>query len=466
MGGYCGECGSAVAATAAFCGECGHPVRVARPGIGLPTADSHSLGRVAAPTAPGRARRGRRVGIAVLAAALTVVLVLSVVIAGNRLLGGSGSRVLGGPLGQSSGALPEPVEESPEQAWTHQVEDESVGATVIDDALVFVDDEGRDVISLDSDGQVRWRVDNPLSYAGLSSAGEGTGVALVSAYEEEADVAALSGDDGEVLWQHESVLAGSADQGVLLMDPDTEDFELVDARTGESRWTTPEADDWAVLPGLLVRVEGSRVVAHDLDTGEERWSADTNLPAGSEDFISVDGNESMVVAWGANEAVALDADDGEQLWSESDARADSFDVDAFSSDRVVVAVSWYDEDSETSELRPMVWGREGRVGELETEFDVGSIYIQRFEIDGEEYALDQATGILYDSDITEVGDYAGEVQLADGGLYELDEDRLRYYDLGSRSAGWELSFAAEYVTLLPADGRIFVIEGNNITAYR
>ena len=388
------------------------------------------------------------------AGGLAGLLVAGGTIAAVVLLGGDDSREV------ETEVLRDPVSEEPEELWTWSGEATSLAA--VGDVTVVGSEEAGEVVALDEDGEELWTSDLG-AYAHSVPLYPDIVFVMSSGLQ---DVHALSIDDGEVLWTIENgYLTGSHEAGLVYTDADEAVLGLVESATGEEVWEVSGVDSYALTEDAAYVLDDGRLSRLAIDSGEEEWSVDTGSEPTDNRYVPLVANDDLVVVSDA-EAVAYDAGDGAELWSE--AAGDGDEVTLFSSDRVSIATVGA---SAAYPVAVTVYDRDGEVGALDVDPESGYFYAEPFEADGNTYVYDSASGRIFDEGLEEVGRYDGDGTLVDGGLYTLQDDgKLSYYELTASSPAWsiETPWSPEVETeqaLVTLDGRLAIVTGDGVVSY-
>jgi outer membrane protein assembly factor BamB len=156
-------------------------------------------------------------------------------------------------------------------------------------------------------------------------------------------------DTGEVVWEHELHAEDLPGSGVVVgrvFDDatDLDDVVALEVGTGEELWRVEAvaADGPWIDDGLVVWSDGERVLhAVDARTGAARWTADGYQLAGGVTPLTRGGppgsepDDGVVLAYDADQLVALDAVDGVERWRAGPWDPDGNDVLLFGGDIVL-----------------------------------------------------------------------------------------------------------------------------------
>ncbi|MFU8868588.1 PQQ-binding-like beta-propeller repeat protein [Natronococcus sp.] len=186
------------------------------------------------------------------------------------------------------------------------------------------DDEGGFVLSIDEDGEERWRTD--LASHEISRPAVDGGTVVVSTTDLEDELVALDAADGEERWRTEHpdevrFAAPAVDDGSVYVNARTP-LEL-DAETGEVTADydvtgTPSrpmaiADDQLFVPGGGSQEWAPRqIYAVERATGAVEWSYGSSSEFSSRPVVS---DETVFVGGSDGVMYALDRQDGEERWT-------------------------------------------------------------------------------------------------------------------------------------------------------
>ena len=168
--------------------------------------------------------------------------------------------------------------------------------------------------------------------------------------------------------------------------------------------------------------------------GHTEVSLDPDYPV-----VAVAAAKDMVVVGGQDEAVALSASDGEELWRESLADDGSGPYRATSS-LVYLETATDSENYEDGEARFFDTG--GEIGSLPVDVDDYGFAASSFDIADTSYLIDTNNGLLYDEDLKVLG-FPGVLTPVDAGLYSADDGDLTYYEIGDSSPVWSITLGDE-----------------------
>ena len=242
------------------------------------------------------------------------------------------------------------------------------------------------------------------------------------------------------------------------------DIGLLDSETGEEIWRS-QADSWQVQGDTVCLTDGDTVRRLDLSSGEEKWSITADVDLDPDDpELTVAAAEDIVVVAGQDEAVALSASDGEELWRESLGDDGSGPFQATST--LVYLETEVDSDAEEDgEVR--FFDGDGEVDSLPVDVDDYGFSSSWFEVGGESYLFDSYSLKLYDEDFEVVGDYPGWVRPVDPGLYSSDSGDLEYYEVGESSPVWSVPVAddEEDLWFTAVDDGVLVVAGDRVVRY-
>lgn len=364
--------------------------------------------------------------------------------------------------------LPQPVTEAPTLDWTTRTDTPVTGGTAVG-RRVFLSTES-EVFELDTAGGQAWAVEPAEPCSVVLSHPDHEDVVVCAT---EAGAVGLAAADGDPLWElTEGTIVRYLDDGAGFAGETG--LGVMDVGSGDVRWSIDVTDEYAFGPDALYTAEGGDLVSYDLGSGEERWTV-------TYDEVSrVDGagagapalavNEDLVLLTSDAGAVARDPDDGEELWR-VDPGADGIEGGILSDDRVWLLPT--DDAEQAAAPQVVVRDAEGDVGELETDEDTEVVSLERFEVDGEHYAIDFVSGRVYDAELATVGTYPGFLTLVDGGVYlatgpEADlPGRFAYYELGADEPVWSIDVPdAETLNVAAADGLVVVVVEQEIRGYR
>lgn len=406
----------------------------------------------------------RRAPVVAVVGALVLAVVAGIVVV--LLLGDRGRSVT-----YASGLavrLPEPVTSMPELDWTAETDGPVTGGTAVGERVFL--STGSTVLELDASGEEAWSVEpqEPCSVI-LSHPDHEDVVVCVT----EAGAFGLAAADGEQLWElTEGPLVRYLDGGAGFAGETA--LGVMDVASGDVRWSVDITDEYAFGPDALYTAQGGTLTAYDVGSGEEQWS----IPYDEES--RVDGTQAATPDLAVDDdlllltseagAVALDPDDGEELWR-VDPGADGITGGVLSADRVWLLPA--DDDEQAAAPQILVRDADGEAGELETEEDTEVVSLERFEVDGDDYAIDFVSGRVYDDELATVGTYPGLLTLVHGGLYaatgpEADlPGSFAYYELGADEATWTVDVAGvETLNVAAADGLVVVVADDEVRGYR
>ncbi len=364
--------------------------------------------------------------------------------------------------------LPEPVTEEPALAWSTQTDGPVTGGTAVGER-VFLSTE-TEVFELDAEGEQAWSVEPAKVCSVILSHPDHEDVVVCSTSTGAVGLAAA---DGDQLWElTEGTIVRYLDTGAGFAGESS--LGVMDVGSGDVRWSVDAPDSYGFGPDALYAAEGGDLVAYDLGSGEERWSVAYDeesrvgaAPAGAPD-IAV--NDDLVLLTSEAGAVALDPDDGEQVWR-VDPGADGIAGGVFADDRVWLLPE--DEDEQAAPPRIVVRDEEGEVGVLETDDDTEVVSMERFQAGGDHYAVDFVAGRIYDEELATVGTYPGFLTLVDGGVYVATGPRgdlpggFAYHELGAEEPAWSIDVPeAETLNVAAADGLVVVVVDQEIRGYR
>lgn len=411
------------------------------------------------PTTPGR---GRRTALLVGVGVLVLLLIGGGVFAATRLLGGGdgGAGSDSHFIGMYDGvALREPATAEPEETWSWDAPDPITGALEAGDSLVLTLDSS-EVVSLDADGKEEWTTTID-SGTRVSHVVPGHDVLVASQYDVQS-LTGLSAEDGEQLWTYDDrTIVAPTEEGVVFTG--IEKSGLIDAESGDEVWTVDTPDDFVLSADAGYLLEDDELTKVSLADGEEQWSVtlESDENGGS---VSVVANAEMAVV-GGEEVVALDAESGDELWTE-DGGENGARPSLFSDSRVYLTFNA--PEGEVSDSA-RVFDRDGEVGELEIlrdeEEEYFYFYVLPFVSDGEAYAVDYSSGRVFDEELEVVGTYDGDINLAAGGVYVRDEDRLSFFELGSDSPEWTMDAGDAEGIVAVLDERVAVYTEDTVTSY-
>lgn len=424
---------------------------------------------------PSAASGGRR---GLLWAVLVALVVLTLIVGGVALTlalrGGAapGTAPSGGSGGGSGLAA---VADEPAEVWSWRSDGRPIRylSASEDRVLVAFDDE-QGIVVLDADGEELWSDD---SKPWFSAYFRNDGDHVVATYRPDdgnyRDV--VFDRDGEQLWQSsdDDSFWGTLEDGDYLIR-NHEEFRKVDPETDDVAWRI-KGETAARGEEQLIVVRGNTVAAHDLDTGEERWS--TDLPDGhaggaEEAYPSLWSNdEFLLVETGSLTALSRD---GDVLWTESGSGV----LGRMVGDRFILVPDYDVEDR--SGPYP-IYGIDGRVGELDPQpedADLEYFYLYPVDVDGVEMNFDETNGVLYDADgaVVQTG-YEDAYQPVEGGFYTLHEATFGYQRWGEEEPVWTVAVAgAESVAdvfddesadilFRSIDGALYVADAGTVWRY-
>lgn len=243
------------------------------------------------------------------------------------------------------------------------------------------------------------------------AAGPTIGGGLVITGSSDGEVAALSADDGTLLWTivlgSEVAAAPATDGRVAVIRLGSGQLVALDARTGAQRWIADQP-----VPALSIRgagrplIEGNRVyagfdsgkvIAFDLDNGQIVWEAPLAMASGRsevERLVDADGaiqlaaSELFAVAFHGR-AASIDIDSGRPLWQRDFSSAKGLSVDG-------AAVYLTDSDSQVWALDRANGGPLWTQADLRARALTAPVVAGRLvlvgDLDGYIHALDAATG--------------------------------------------------------------------------
>lgn len=407
----------------------------------------------------------RRVPVVAVVVGLVLALVVAVVVV--VLLVGDRGRSASFSSGLAV-RLPEPVTATPELDWTVTTDGPVTGGTAVGERVFL--STGSAVLEIDAAGEEAWSVDPPEPCSVILSHPDHEDVVVCVT---EAGAVGLAAADGEQLWeQTEGPLVRYLDDGAGFAGETA--LGVMDVASGDVRWSIDVTDEHAFGPDALYTAEGGTLTAYDVGSGEEQWS----VPYDEES--RVDGTQAATPDLAVNDdlllltseagAVALDPEDGEELWR-VDPGADGISGGVLSDDRVWLLPA--DDDEQAAAPQILVRDAAGDVGELETDEDTQVVSLERFEVDGDDYAIDFISGRVYDDELATVGTYDGLLTLVDGGLYAATEPeadlpgRFAFYELGADEATWTVDLAGvEMLNVAAADGLVVVVADDEVRGYR
>jgi len=196
-----------------------------------------------------------------------------------------------------------------------------------DDTPEIVVGTNRGVVVLGADGAVRWQRSGPSNYLATVAPNRSEPLVVTASYE---GVRALEADSGDIVWERtltSSRLRTAADgdgDGTreLFVGRIGGEVLALDARTGETEWTTSIAvDEDAIVPPpvtadvagdgrpeVLAATEGGRVVVLDPETGAELAGYERSVPIWT--FVRPvdlddDGDAEVLVRYGDGRVIAL-----------------------------------------------------------------------------------------------------------------------------------------------------------------
>lgn len=397
--------------------------------------------------------------VLVLAVAVGVALVFSLV------------RTSGPSVSYASGVgvrLAEPVTETPALAWTTQTDDPVTGGTAVR-GRVFLS-TGTEVFELDSEGERAWAVRPTKPCSVILSHPDHEDVVVCAT---ESGAVGLAAADGDQLWElSEGTVVRYLEDGAGFAGKTS--LGVMDLESGDVRWSIDVTDEYAFGPDALYVAEGGDLVAYDLGSGEERWSVtydeQSRVDGAEAGAPEIAANDDLVLLTSGAGAVALDPDDGDEVWR-VDPGADGIEGGVFADDQVWLLPT--DDDEQAAAPQIVVRDAEGEVGELETAEDTAVVSLERFEVDGEPYAVDFVSGRIYDQELATIGTYPGFLTLVDGGLYVATGPEgdlpgaFSYYRLGTDEPAWSIDVTgAETLNVAAADGLVVVVVDQEIRGYR
>lgn len=235
---------------------------------------------------------------------------------------------------------------------------------VVADGRVYVANEGGKVVALSlDDGKHVWEQDTDKHLVSGPSLVDGS--LLVGTRNGE--LLALSAEDGSKQWSadlpSEVVAPVAGADGIVVTRTVDGHVAALDLSNGESVWTiegtnmpklTIHGTPSPVIRGdtVYVGLDSGRILALDLETGEQRWSQTVAQPAGSSELdriVDIDTDplikDGMIYAASAGETLAaLSIHGGQIQWkkpfsSVKDLAADDHNIYGIDMDGVVVAAS-------------------------------------------------------------------------------------------------------------------------------
>lgn len=465
---FCGSCGAALPVPPQpFCTSCGQQVLAAPVAAPPPSPPSGPPGApellgFGGPVPPADGRRRWPV----VAAALTVLVLVGGGVAAVTLLRGGDGRALDGT------SLPAAVTSEPEKAWTYDYggDDSYLNDVVgVGDLVVLVDDNGA-AVAVDSDGDEAWTADDRfVSYA---VAVPGHDDLVIVAGGEGGGVGALSTDDGHELWWSDSGFpSATTEGGVLVADGYEEssiaDLVWTDAESGDEKWRVQDVSNFSHDGDSVYVVKDGELSRLDQDSGKEDWTVEVSVD--EESYVQVAAAEDLV-AVAAGEVTAYDADGGDELWTYSPDDSDSdLSIGAYAAGRVYVSDTSYDVDSETSSTVVSVRDREGTVADIDVD-EEEYFYGTGVEAGGISWFVDLSESELYDEDGKRVTSYDGDLTLVDKGVYAVDSNSVEFYEYGESASEWELdlpdSDSDDTGSVYAVDDGLLVAGGGEMTAYR
>lgn len=364
--------------------------------------------------------------------------------------------------------LPQAVDRAPGLDWTTRTEGPVTGGAAVG-GRVFLS-TGTEVFELDAEGGQAWVVEPEEPCSVILSHPAHQDVVVCST---ESGAVGLAAADGERLWQlTEGAIVRYLEDGAGFAGETS--LGVMDVESGDVRWSIDVADAYAFGPDALYTAQGGDLTSYDLGSGEERWSVaydETSRVDGapaSTPGIAV--NEDLVLLTSGAGGVALSPDDGAELWR-VDPGADGIEGGVFADDQVWLLPT--DDDEQAAAPQVVVRDEDGAVGDLETDEDTEVVSLERFEVDGEDYAVDFVSGRVYDEALATVGTYPGFLTLVDGGVYVATGPQgdvpgsFAYYELGSEEPAWSIEVpGAETLNVAAADGLVVVVVDQEIRGYR
>jgi hypothetical protein len=376
-----------------------------------------------------------------------------------------GVAVTAGVLLSGGGDASDPVRavtSRPSLDWTYTASGDLGSVVGVGDDELFTLTGDGELAAIDGDGEERWTTSvDESDDAGWLFAPPDLDVVLVLASgidDGTWHVAAYSRKDGRALWDVDGRPVRVAGDRVLLADDET--LRRIDPMTGEEEWSVDIDGDAASGEEAVVVVRDGALVRLDPATGEERWTAQLEGGVDAEDYPRVTVVDSFVVfSNDADGAEAFDLASGDALWT-ADPGADGVVVGTTSRDQVYVAETDYESD----EALVRIFDREGETDS----FRSPESYFYGDVPDGGTSYLVDLDGRIYDEDYEQVGtEHEGSLAFVEGGLYELHDGRVDYFEFAGTEPVWTLDGLGESdeLSLDATDGRVLVTDGDRLSSY-
>lgn len=388
-------------------------------------------------------------------------LVVGAVFAAGALRGGGATS--GSGYGQPGTVAAVTEEPGPAWSWRPPTGEEDFGVVAAgkDTYVSYWLDDGAEVAALDTDGKERWSV-RPSKAESVIGVSPDHDVLLVGPYEDGSALEALSTDDGTTLWSSQAGwMIGVGDHGVLVSKGST--LSMLDTHSGDEKWHA-KADYWSTTDGRAFVVVGDALRAIDLGSGRATWTAPVPVDYVNDGYIELAACDDVVVVAGDTEAVGLDSENGERLWSAS--RDGSTDTVGRATDHLVYLAAAPDTDNYV-DGEATFYGADGEVGAAPISVDDGYFSAVSASADGTDYVIDTAGGDVYDESLKHVATIPGEVITAvEGGAYSSDVGELAFYDLADSRRVWGITIPGDGSPwVIPADHAVLVVHEGRLTRY-
>ena len=344
-----------------------------------------------------------------------------------------------------------------------------------DTLVTYGSEESPHVTALDGDGKELWTIE-PDHTAWLYDFAPDSDVFVMRSHDTGAGIEARSTADGGFAWWHEDGdIAAVTEAGVLFTGEgdagedgeDAEgpaDFGLLDSETGEEIWRS-QADSWQLQGDTVYLTDGDTVRRLDLSSGDEKWSITADVDLDPDDpVLTVAAAEDMAVVAGQDEAVALSASDGGELWHESLGDDGSGPFQA-TSNVVYLETDVDSEADKDGEVR--FFDRDGEVASLPVDVDDYGFSSSR-STSAERRTSSTATpgSCTTRTSTSWVTTPAGCWRWTPG-LYSSDEGDLEYYEIGESSPVWSIPVDDddEDLWFTAVDDGVLVVAGDRVVRY-
>ena len=334
----CDECGRRQPAGATYCGWCGRALPMSA------TKARRTAG------SPSRLRRAPWLALVSALAASALIVVPGLIDGDPREVdpgtsAGTGDVVLSTDAtarpDSASGVVPAPVpdgvrcivddgagSQEPCASWVvglRQPDSTFTGVLAADAVVIASTDTG--MVALEpATGTVRWEWasdPNPTEDDAVSSMRMSEGL-VVAVLEAQHRIVAVDAEAGTTVWsvpiqeQRQAWLAtgspATGDETMLaLREPGSLSVRrLHDGRQTWQRTLTAGGTEPIVIDGLVVSLDGDRLTAWDLHTGDRQWVSDVALEPGT--AVISGSPQTLLVTSRRDELVAIDSRTGKQRW--------------------------------------------------------------------------------------------------------------------------------------------------------